>query len=89
VRVANDGPAALEAVKDYSPEVVILDIGLPGLDGYRVARELRSMPHMKQARLIALTGYGQPEDRRIAMDAGFDDYLVKPVPPEALEKAVG
>ena len=77
---------ALEAVGRLQPEVMFLDIGLPVMNGYEVARQLRAhAPHMP-LRLIALTGYGQKEDRERSMAAGFDDHLVKPVSPEALEK---
>jgi DNA-binding response OmpR family regulator len=69
-----DGLAAAERVK---PEIVLLDIGLPEMDGYQVARRLRATEN--SPRLIAITGYGQPEDRRRAIDAGFDQHLVKPI----------
>ena len=84
VRLAHDGLSALEAAKSYGPEVVLLDIGLPGLNGYEVARQLRAEPTLSQALLIALTGYGQPEARRSAMEAGFNIHLVKPVDPQTL-----
>src|SRR5690606_16246631 len=76
VTLAHDGPAALEAAQAARPEIVLLDIGLPGLDGYGVARAMRSDPNLKDAKLIAVSGYGQPEDRRRAMEAGFDEHLV-------------
>src|SRR5207249_1563474 len=85
VRTARDGPAALEAARIYRPEVVLLDIGLPGMDGYEVARRLRKQPATEHVRLVALTGYGQAEDRRRSREAGFDHHLVKPVDPAALE----
>jgi CheY-like chemotaxis protein len=84
VRVVNDGPAALEAIPTYRPEVVLLDIGLPGIDGYEVARRLRAQPATAQALLVALTGYGREEDRCRSRDAGFDNHLVKPVEPQAV-----
>jgi two-component system CheB/CheR fusion protein len=84
VRVCNDGPSALAAVDTFRPDVVLLDIGLPGMDGYEVARRLRTRPEMKQALLVALTGYGQDDDRRRSREAGFDHHLVKPADPEAL-----
>jgi CheY-like chemotaxis protein len=68
---------ALARAPAFNPEVVLLDIGLPGIDGYEVARQLKGQG--SNARLIALTGYGQPEDVRRAQDAGFDAHLVKPV----------
>jgi two-component system CheB/CheR fusion protein len=79
VRVAHDGPAGLEAVGQFLPEVVLLDIGLPGgMDGYEVARRLRDLPGLESTFLVALTGYGQEEDRRRAEEAGFDAHCVKP-----------
>ena len=78
VRVEHDGPGALRAVGEFEPHVVLLDIGLPVMDGYEVAQRIRELPGL-QVRLIALTGYGQPEDRERALRAGFDDHLVKPV----------
>lgn len=79
---------ALARVTALRPEVVLLDIGLPGMDGYEVARRIRGMPGGDAIRLVALTGYGQVEDRRRAMSAGFDDHLVKPVEPERLQAAL-
>jgi CheY-like chemotaxis protein len=67
---------------------MLLDIGLPGMNGYEVARRVRAMPVGRSIRLIALTGYGQAEDRRRALAAGFDDHLVKPVEPERLQQAL-
>jgi two-component system CheB/CheR fusion protein len=80
----HDGPSVLDATRNFRPDVVLLDIGLPGLDGYEVARRLRQDPSLRNIKLIALTGYGQEEDRRRAELAGFDRHLVKPVSPEAL-----
>jgi PAS domain S-box-containing protein len=84
VRVARDGPAALGAARDFRPELVLLDIGLPGMDGYAVARQLRAGHATSPLRLVALTGYGREEDRRRSAEAGFDHHLVKPVAPEVL-----
>jgi PAS domain S-box-containing protein len=84
VRVAYNGPQALEAADEYRPEVVVLDIGLPGMSGYEVARQLRQRPQFKTALLVAVTGYGQDEDRRRSGEAGFDHHLTKPVDPDAL-----
>jgi signal transduction histidine kinase len=84
VKVCHDGPAALEAAASYRPEVVLLDIGLPGMDGYAVARRLRALPGPGPALLAALTGYGQEDDIRRSREAGFDQHLVKPVDPELL-----
>jgi signal transduction histidine kinase len=85
VLAANDPRAALEAAARFRPEVAILDIGLPGMDGYELARRLRSLPGLEHLRLAALTGYGSEEDRRRSRDAGFDDHLVKPVEMETLQ----
>ena len=84
VRVAVDGPSALRAVPEFRPEVVLLDIGLPGMDGYEVARRLRADEESEGVVLVALTGYGLQEHRRRAEDAGFDHHLVKPIRPDAL-----
>jgi CheY-like chemotaxis protein len=84
VRTAHDGEEALGAVTTHSPAVVVLDIGLPLLDGYEVARRMRAMPELAGALLIAVTGYGQSEDRAAATDAGFDHHFVKPADPQAL-----
>ena len=79
VRTMHDGTSALAIVDEFRPEVVILDIGLPGMDGFALARELRKRPSTRDVLLIALTGYGGDEDRLRARDAGFDHHLVKPV----------
>ena len=84
--VAHDGPAALEEARAHPPDVVLLDIGLPGMDGYQVARRLRELDGMDRALLVALTGYGRDEDRRRSMEAGFDHHLVKPVDPGSLKE---
>jgi CheY-like chemotaxis protein len=78
VHTAGDGPAALRAAEAFRPEVVLLDIGLPQMDGYEVARRLREQTGVKRALVVALTGYGQEEDRRRTREAGFDAHLVKP-----------
>ncbi len=85
VHVAYDGRAALEAAQRHAPEVVFLDIGLPHLDGFEVARRLRQRPELKAARLVAITGYGREEDRRRSREAGFDLHLTKPVDPTDLQ----
>jgi two-component system CheB/CheR fusion protein len=69
----------------YHPDVFLLDIGLPGLSGYEVAQRLRRQPEFSAALLVAVTGYGQEEDRRRSREAGFNHHLVKPVTPEALQ----
>jgi two-component system, chemotaxis family, CheB/CheR fusion protein len=79
VETAHDGPAALETAGSFHPEVVLLDIGLPGLDGYQVAGQLRQRRRTARALLVALTGYGQEEDQYLAREAGFDHHLTKPV----------
>jgi signal transduction histidine kinase/ActR/RegA family two-component response regulator len=79
VRSVHHGMAALEASRTFQPEVVLLDIGLPRMDGCEVARRLRQMPDMTNALLVALTGYGQDDDRRRSQEAGFNAHLVKPV----------
>jgi two-component system CheB/CheR fusion protein len=85
--VAFDGAAGLEKARSFRPEVVLCDIGLPGsLDGYGVARAFRADPELRPAFLIALTGYGQEEDRRRALDAGFDTHLTKPADIDALRR---
>ncbi|HYH47584.1 MAG TPA: ATP-binding protein, partial [Thermoanaerobaculia bacterium] len=84
VRTTHDGPAALAEAAAFRPEVVILDIGLPGMDGHEVARRLRRDPALGETVLIALSGYGTDEDRRQSQEAGIDTHLVKPVEPGAL-----
>lgn len=84
VKRTYDGTRALAMGIDYRPEVIFLDIGLPGMDGYEVAGRLREMPETARAVLVAVTGYGQEEDRRRSRRAGFDHHLVKPVAPETL-----
>jgi PAS domain S-box-containing protein len=78
VRVAHDGPSALEAARAERPDAVFLDLGMPGMDGYEVARRLRQESGLDGVRLVALTGWGQDEDRRRTQEAGFDQHLVKP-----------
>jgi CheY-like chemotaxis protein/anti-sigma regulatory factor (Ser/Thr protein kinase) len=85
---APDGFQAIEVASRTEPEVAIIDIGLPGQDGYQVARQLRRAPGGDAMYLIALTGYGQPEDQRLAEEAGFDLHIVKPVDPERLSALV-
>jgi CheY-like chemotaxis protein len=85
VSIAYDGKAALETALTFQPEVVLVDIGLPGMDGYEVAKRLRQSP-VSITQLIALSGYGQAEDKRRAQAAGFDRHLTKPVDVQALQK---
>jgi len=84
VKTVGDGLQALASAPVYAPDVVVLDIGLPGLDGYEVARRLRRLPQTEHALLIALTGYGQANDQRQAEEAGFDAHYVKPTDPGVL-----
>ena len=86
VKVTFSGPDGLAAASSWNPQAVVCDIGLPGLDGYGVARALRQKPATAQVRLIALTGYGSDDDRRRAHEAGFDFHLVKPAAPELLQE---
>lgn len=88
VRAAYDGVAALDAARADVPDVMLVDIGLPGMDGYEIARRVRRDPNLKQVVLVALTGYGREEDKQEAMAAGFDYHLVKPVNPDALHGLV-
>jgi len=84
--VALSGPAGLEAAGSLQPDVVLCDIGLPGMDGYAVAGSLRSEPATRAARLVALTGYGRESDRQRTREAGFDLHLVKPLEPLELKR---
>jgi signal transduction histidine kinase/DNA-binding response OmpR family regulator len=84
VTVAEDGRRGIAQLRDFQPEVALIDIGLPGMDGYTVAQRLREMEMAQRLRLIAMTGYGQAEDRQRALESGFDAHLVKPVDPETL-----
>src|SRR6185295_4403299 len=77
VRVAYDGLAALRLAEAETPDVILSDIGLPGMDGYELARQLRARPAFGRVVLVALSGYGRDEDRRQAAEAGFDHHLVK------------
>ncbi|HVF60525.1 MAG TPA: response regulator [Thermoanaerobaculia bacterium] len=79
MRTAFDGPDALASAEEFRPEIVLLDIGLPTLSGYDVCRRLRRLPWAQKVRIVALTGWGQEEDRRRSDEAGFDHHLVKPV----------
>jgi signal transduction histidine kinase/DNA-binding response OmpR family regulator len=88
VDVAHDGQAALEIARERPPDVVLLDIGLPGMDGYEVARRMRAMGDLDRTLLVALTGYGQEEDRRRSRESGFDQHLTKPVDPLAIKQLI-
>src|SRR5205823_5113669 len=88
VRMAYNGTEALQAAQDFGPEIVLLDIGLPGMSGYEVAHRLRQLPKLKDIKLVAVTGYGQEDDRRRSSQAGFDEHLTKPVEPQTLQRLV-
>ena len=85
VAVAHDGPHGIERAREFAPEVVLCDIGLPDMDGYAVAKALRRDPERRNTFLVALTGYALPEDQRRAADAGFDAHLTKPATVEGVE----
>jgi CheY-like chemotaxis protein len=84
--VAHDGASAVAAVSRFQPDIVLLDIGLPDINGYEVARRIRALPGLVQPRLIALTGWGQEQDKRMAEQAGFDEHWTKPVDPLRLQE---
>jgi DNA-binding response OmpR family regulator len=86
VEVVHDGQAAVEAAPRFRPRAVLLDIGLPRMNGYEVARWLRRRPDLDGVQLIAVTGYGQESDRARGREAGFDHHLVKPVDLEVLRR---
>jgi len=85
---AVDGPTGIEKALHFEPDVVLIDLGLPGVDGYEVAARIRSVPACSAAILIAVTGYGQSEYRARAVSAGFHGYLVKPLDTAELEKLI-
>jgi CheY-like chemotaxis protein len=78
-QITHDGPSTLTSAATFRPQVIFLDIGMPGMDGYETARQLRKLPGSARALLVAVTGYSQDTDRRRATEAGFDHYLIKPV----------
>jgi len=88
VRVVNSGPEALAAMPAYAPTVVVLDIGMPGMDGYEVARRIRADARNDDVTLIAMTGWGQDEDRRRTRAGGFDHHLIKPPDIVALQSVL-
>jgi two-component system CheB/CheR fusion protein len=89
VRIAQNGPAALQALTEFKPDVVLLDVGLPGMDGYQVARRMREETPVSRLTIIALSGFGDTEDFRRSKQAGCDAHLVKPVHPDVLRKLLG
>ena len=86
VALAHSGRQALECVNTFRPDVVLLDIGMPGMDGYEVARRIRANPANRRMQLIALTGWGQDEDRQRSAAAGFNHHLVKPADVDQLRQ---
>jgi two-component system CheB/CheR fusion protein len=88
VTVVHTGPEGVTKAREVRPEVVLCDLGLPGLSGHEVARAIRADPQTAAARLIALSGHSHPDDVRLSGEAGFDEHLIKPVGPEALRRAV-
>lgn len=89
VALAADGAEALDRARAFLPEVVLCDIGLPDMDGYEVARRLRQDPACRRMCLVALSGYGQASDRRLALEAGFDHHITKPLDPDDLDRLLG
>lgn len=89
VLTAFDGPSAIALANEFLPALIFLDIGMPGMDGIEVARQLRQDPKLQNVRLVAVTGWGQPEDRERTAAAGFDQHLVKPIEPDMLQKVLG
>ena len=88
VEVAYDGPQALAKLETFSPDIALLDIGLPLMDGYELARRIRSEPRLSGIRLVSITGYGQHSDKLRAQEAGFDVHLVKPVDLVVIERVI-
>jgi CheY-like chemotaxis protein len=84
-RVAHDGASAITLATQFDPDVIFLDIGLPVMNGYGVARTLRERPEFRHVHIAAVTGWGQEEDRRKARESGFDSHFTKPLSPAALE----
>jgi CheY-like chemotaxis protein len=88
VHVAHDGPSSLVVAMSYRPDMIFLDIGMPGMDGYEVARRIRQTAGLEKVVLAALTGWGQQEDRRRTAEAGFDHHLVKPPEPNMVRSVL-
>ena len=88
ISVAHDGDEALKLIDDHAPDLAVLDIGLPGMDGYELARRLRANPSTRDTRLIALSGYGQTSDKEQSKRAGFDAHLVKPIAFNDLQQVI-
>lgn len=83
---ADDGPSAIESVRGFRPRIVLLDIGLPGMSGYEVARQIRELPEGQDVILVAVTGWDDAEARQRALEAGFQHHVVKPVDVQKLRK---
>jgi CheY-like chemotaxis protein len=88
VRISQDGKSALAIAEELRPDIVLLDIGLPGINGYEVARQLRETASLEGATLVAVTGYGQAEDLRRSAEAGFHAHLTKPVDPAEIRRLI-
>jgi len=82
---AYDALTALGMIDEFQPDVVLLDIGMPGIDGYEACRRIREQPAARRPIVVALTGWGHPQDKQRALDAGFDAHLTKPVDPSSVE----
>jgi len=88
IRTANDGKSALDIAREFAPQIMFLDLGMPGIDGYEVARRLRGYPEGRCISIVATTGWGQQEDRQRTADAGFDMHLTKPISSGELLRAI-
>jgi CheY-like chemotaxis protein len=88
VQIAGNGMEALRVAAEFKPDVALLDLGMPGLSGFDVARRIRESPWGSEMVLVALTGWGHDEDRRQSAEAGFNHHLTKPIPPEAIESLI-
>ena len=89
VRIAHDGDTAVRAADEFRPQAILLDLGMPGMDGYEACRRIRRHAWGKETMIVAVTGWGQEEDRRKSSAAGFNEHLVKPVMPENIEQLLG
>lgn len=89
VHVVHDGEGAIRTARQVRPQFVFLDIGLPGVDGFQVARAIRAEPGLERVRIIAVTGYATENDRKLAREAGIDQHLAKPADPRFLESLLG
>lgn len=87
-RMAHSGQAALDLVREWRPDIILCDLGMPGMDGYQTCQRLRQVPELEKIHIAAVSGYGGEEDRRKSKEAGFDCHLVKPISRAALEDLV-